>query len=245
MKILGTILLRIYQIIIMLPSMLVATFITATVVALGSICFGGKYWGYYPAKWWSKFMMWISLCRVTVRREGNLDKTTSYIFVCNHQGAYDIFAIYGWLGHNFKWMMKQALRSIPMVGYACYRAGHIYVDKSSPSAIRHTMEMAEKQLRGGMSVVVFPEGTRSKTGRLGNFKRGAYILAQEFNLPVVPVTIDGSYSIMPITAKLPRPGHIILTIHKPIEASENGHDITDLIDKSRKAIICALPERNC
>lgn len=244
MKTIGIILLRIYQIVIMLPLMLAATFITAFVVSLGSICFGGKWWGYYPAKWWSKFIMWISLCRVTVRGVNNLDKKTSYIFVCNHQGAYDIFAIYGWLGHNFKWMMKQALRHIPMVGYACYRAGHIYVDKSSPSAIRNTMETAEKQLRGGMSVVVFPEGTRSKNGRLGNFKRGAYMLAQEFNLPVVPVTIDGSYDIMPISAKLPRPGHIILTIHKPIEPTDDGHEISDLIERTRKAITDALPEKN-
>lgn len=233
---------RIYQIFIMIPLMIVATIITSTVVVIGSLCFGGRFWGYYPAMIWARIMTWLTLVRVTVTGHENVQKGTSYIFVANHQGAYDIFAIYGWLGHNFKWMMKKSLQKIPFVGYACLRAGHIYVDKSSASAIKHTMEMAEKQLAKGMSVVVFPEGTRTKSGKMGTFKRGAYMLATEFGLPVVPVTIDGSYDVMPITAKLPRPGHIRLTIHKPIEAENGQHEITQLITSSRQAIASSLPE---
>lgn len=241
MKALGMFLYRIYQICIMLPIMLVITVLTALTVTIGSLLFGGRFWGYYPPMIWSRLMAWITLVRVTVRGHENVQKGTSYVFVANHQGAYDIFAIYGWLGHNFKWMMKKSLEKIPLVGLACLRAGHIFVDKSSATAIRHTMETAEKRLAGGMSVVVFPEGTRSKTGRMGAFKRGAFMLATEFNLPVVPITIDGSYSVMPIGAILPRPGHITLTIHKPIEPGVDGHDQTTLISESREAIATDLP----
>jgi 1-acyl-sn-glycerol-3-phosphate acyltransferase len=166
------------------------------------------------------------------------------VFVANHQGAYDIFAIYGWLGHNFKWMMKKSLERIPLVGYACKKAGHIFVDKSSPRAIRETMQKAEKQLAGGMSVVVFPEGSRTRNGKFGRFKRGAFLLAEEFNLPVVPITIDGSYSVMPITAKLPRIGHINVTIHKPITAPKDGYDIAALMEQSHDAIASSLPEES-
>lgn len=227
----------------MMPLMLVATTLTATVVATGSILFGGRWWGYYPAVLWSKVMAWLSLVTVTVKGRENINKKTSYVFVANHQGAYDIFAIYGWLGHNFKWMMKKGLRSIPMVGFACYKAGHIYVDNSTRAAIHKTMVNAEKQLADGTSLVVFPEGTRTKSGQVGVFKKGAYALAVEFNLPVVPITIDGAYHIMPITSRLPRPGHITLTIHKPILPKTGGHDTAALIKESRDAVVSALKEQ--
>lgn len=125
---------------------------------------------------------------------------------------------------------------------ACRVSGHIYVDNSTPSAVKSTMETAEKRLAGGMSVVVFPEGSRTIDGKLKRFKRGAYILATEFNLPVVPVTIDGAYAVMPRNARMPRPGRIILTIHEPILAGSDGHDLPSLIEESRDAIASSLPE---
>jgi 1-acyl-sn-glycerol-3-phosphate acyltransferase len=231
---------RVYQIFIMIPILVVLTMLTSLCVGLGSICFGGRFWGYYPAKLWAKAFCWLTFVRVTVKGHDNISGKTSYVFVANHQGAYDIFAIYGWLGHNFKWMMKKSLQKIPMVGYACLKAGHIYVDKSSPTAIKETMETAEKRLAGGMSVVVFPEGSRSKDGKVHAFKRGAFMLATEFNLPVVPVTIDGAFDVMPRNARLPRPGHITLTIHHAIEATSDGHDLKTLMEESRQAIESAL-----
>ena len=107
----------------------------------------------------------LTLVRVKVSGRENIDPHTSYVFVANHQGAYDIFSIYGYLNHNFKWMMKKGLRKIPAVGGACAIAGHIFVDNSSPAAIRQTMEKAEHTLRDGMSLVVFPEGSRTFTGK--------------------------------------------------------------------------------
>jgi 1-acyl-sn-glycerol-3-phosphate acyltransferase len=231
---------RIYQIFIMAPLMLVVTFLASTACALGSICGGHRFWGYYPAMIWGRCMAWLTPVRVQVRGRENVERGRSYVFVANHQSAYDIFSVYGWLGHNFKWMMKKSLENIPMVGFACRKAGHIFVDKSSPRAIHETMVKAEKQLAGGMSVVVFPEGSRTRNGELGRFKRGAFMLAEEFNLPVVPITIDGAYDVMPITSKVPRPGKIVVTIHKPIEAPADGHDIAALMQQSRDVIASAL-----
>ncbi len=103
------------------------------------------------------------------------------------------------------------------------------------------METAERRLAGGMSVVVFPEGSRTLDGRMHAFRRGAFTLAVEFGLPVVPITIDGAYKILRRGSWLPRPGRIILTIHKPIEAPESGrHELADLMDRSYKAIESAL-----
>lgn len=233
---------RIYQIFIMLPILLAATIMTALVTIIGSALGGARWWGYWPARYWSKLFCLLTFVKVTVTGRENIRKNTSYVFVANHQGAYDIFSIYGYLGHNFRWMMKKALESIPLVGYSCRVSGQIYVDNRTPAGIRKTMEDAERQLAGGMSVVVFPEGSRTPDGRVKAFKRGAYTLAVEFGMPVVPLTIDGAYEVMPRTAILPRPGHIKLTIHKPIEAPENGHDLKELMEASREAIVSALPE---
>lgn len=234
---------RIYQIFIMLPLLLTATILTALLTIFGSIVFGGRWWGYWPAHLWARLFCLMSFVKVTVAGRDNIEKGTSYVFVANHQGAYDIFAIYGYLNHNFKWMMKKGLERIPLVGYSCRKAGHIYVDNKTPAGIRKTMQDAEKQLAGGMSVVVFPEGARTSDGKVHAFRRGAYTLAVEFGLPVIPITIDGAYKVMPRTALLPRPGHIKLTIHKPIEASAEGHDLQHLINESRNRIISALPDQ--
>lgn len=233
---------RIYQFLIMAPVLLVVTILAATLTIIGSMMGLSRSWGYYIPKIWARIFCIMSFVRVTVKGRENVNPKTSYIFVANHQGAYDIFSIYGYLNHNFRWMMKKSLEKIPFVGYSCRVSGQIYVDNSSPSAIRETMETAEKQLAGGMSVVVFPEGARTYTGRMGRFKRGAYILAQEFGLPVVPITIDGSFEVMPRTARLPRPGHIILTIHPPMHPAEGRHDIDALIPATREIIASALPD---
>ena len=168
----------------------------------------------------------------------------SYVFVANHQGAYDIFTVYGYLGHNFRWMMKQSLRKIPFVGWACAWSRQIFVDNSSASATRRTMQEAEQQLSGAMSLVVFPEGARSWTGKMSRFKKGAFRLAIEFNLPVVPLTIDGAFDVLPRFKKMPNPGHICLTIHKPIYPSADGHDLSELMEESYREIEGGLRGRD-
>ncbi len=232
---------RIYQIFIMLPLLVMLTIVCAVLTVVGCALGGARWWGYHPASLWGRMWCILAGVRVEVRGRENINKDTSYVFVANHQGAYDIFSIYGYLRHDFRWMMKQSLRRIPFVGFSCAVSGQVFVDNSSPSAIRHTMQAAEKQLSKGRSVVVFPEGARTPDGRLHAFKRGAYTLAVEFGLPVVPITIDGAYYVMPRTAWLPRPGRIVLTIHRPIEAGTDGHDLRPLMQASRDAIASALP----
>lgn len=230
----------IYFFLIAVPVLFSLTVLTCIVILIGTAIGNGSWWGYYPAMVWAKVFCILSLVKVSVRGRENIDKRTSYVFVANHQGAYDIFSVYGYLGHNFKWMMKKSLRKIMLVGYTCQKCGHIFVDRSSPTAIRRTIETAEKRLRDGMSLVVFPEGARTFTGKMGPFKKGAYQLALEFHLPLVPVTIDGSFDIMPRTRYVPRPGRIVLTIHKPIAPPADEADRAEVIEQTRKAIESSL-----
>lgn len=235
-----TALYRIYQIIIMCPLIVVATIITAVITVVGSALGFGRWWGYYPEIYWARLFCRLNFVSVSVSGRENINRDTSYVFVANHQSAYDIFSLFGWLGHNFRWMMKESLRKIPFVGWACKAAGQIFVDNSSVTSTRHTMEAAEKQLSGGMSLVVFPEGARTWDGNMRRFKKGAFRLAVEFNLPVVPVTIKGAFEVMPRFKMLPKPGHISITIHKPIRPDTDGHDLERLMEQSYSAISSAL-----
>ncbi len=231
---------RIYQFTIYWPILLIATILTASITIVGSLLGFGRSSGYYVPRLWARLFCLMTFVRVRVTGRENISKGESYVFVANHQGAFDIFSIYGYLNHQFRWMMKKSLEKIPLVGKSCRVSGQMYVDNSSPSAIRETMEEAKEQIASGMSVVVFPEGSRTWNGKVGRFKRGAYTLAEEFILPVVPITIDGAFKVMPRTAILPRWGTIRLIIHKPIMPDASGHDLPVLMEESRKVILADL-----
>jgi len=229
-----------YQWIIVMPIMVVITIMTALITIIGCFLGNHRVWGYYPGLIWSRLFCLISLVRIEVRGREKLDRSTSYVFVANHQGAYDIFLIYGYLGHKFKWMMKSSLRRIPFVGAACAAAGFIFVDRSG-KGLRETLAAAEKILTGGMSLVVFPEGSRTPDGKIHRFKKGAYQIADDLSLSVVPLTIDGSYRVLSKNSKLIRPGKIVLTVHDPIFPQADGHyDMDALITDSYRVIEEAL-----
>lgn len=237
---------RIYQLLIALPLIALYTLITSLMVTIGCTLGNGHFWGYYPGKWWAQFIIRILLLPVKVEGRENLVKGQSYVFVANHQGAFDIFLIYGFLSRNFKWMMKRQLRQMPFVGKACESAHHIFVDKRGASKIRETYDRARQTLQGGMSLVVFPEGARSFTGHMGVFKRGAFMLADDIELPVVPLTINGSFDIMPRTRDMKwvvwHP--LRLTIHKPILPIGKGTDnIKYLEQESYKVVMSGLEEQ--
>lgn len=237
---------RTYQLLIALPLIAIYTLITSLMVTIGCTLGNGHFWGYYPGKWWAQFIIRILLLPVKVEGRENLVKGQSYVFVANHQGAFDIFLIYGFLSRNFKWMMKRQLRQMPFVGKACESAHHIFVDKRGASKIRETYDRARQTLQGGMSLVVFPEGARSFTGHMGVFKRGAFMLADDIELPVVPLTINGSFDIMPRTRDMKwvvwHP--LRLTIHKPILPVGKGADnIKYLEEESYKVVMSGLEKQ--
>ena len=234
---------RIYQVIVFLPVLVVSTIVTALEVAIGCTIGNGHFWGYYPGRWWAKIILRTLLIPVTVEGREHLEQGQSYVFVANHQGAFDIFLIYGYLGRNFKWMMKRSLRKIPFVGFACAKSHQIFVDKRGPSKIRKTYEDARNILEQGYSVTVFPEGARTFTGHMGKFRRGAFALADELQLPVVPLTINGSFDIMPRT----RDFHFVnwhplrLTIHQPIyPVGQGAENVEATMRQAYDSVMSAL-----
>lgn len=233
-----------YQWLIFAPVFILLTLVTAITVMLMAPLFGSKFWGYYPPKWWSRLTCWLALCRVKTSGHENLDPNQSYVFVANHQSAFDIFLVYGFLNQNIKWMQKQSLRKIPFVGLASETAGHVFVDSSSPKARAASIRKAEKQIVDGVSMVIFPEGARSRTGKMGRFKKGAYYVAQDMKLPVVPLTINGAYDVLKRDGLCLRPGKMELVIHRPIPTETLMEtEMPELIEETKNEIYSALWEK--
>lgn len=236
---------RIYQLFIGAPLALLSTLWCALTTATGCMFGDAKFWSYWPGKHWGRSMFKLFGIPVTVEGREHLKPGQSYIFICNHQGAYDIFLVYGYLGVPFKWMMKQSLRKIPFVGFACEKAGFTFVDKSSPRALAQTMLHARKSLTDGASMVIFPEGARTHTGKMGEFKRGAFQLASQFKLPICPITIDGAFDVLPrdkgISFVTRHPVRLI--IHEPIPPiGKDPEALHQAMTHCREVIMSALPE---
>lgn len=237
---------RIYQLFVALPVMLVFSALTSIVTIIGCTLGSAHFWGYYPAMIWSRLMCYVFLLPVRVEGRKHLAKHQSYVFVANHQGPFDIFLVYGFLGRNFKWMMKSGIKKIPFVGMAVKASHQIFVDKGSQSKVKETYLQARQTLRSGMSMVVFPEGARTFTGSMNKFKKGAFILADELQLPIVPLTINGCFEVMPRT----RDWHFAhwhplrLTIHQPIyPIGQGAENVQAIMRQSFDSVESSLDER--
>lgn len=240
------ILYKVYQLFIALPIIFVATVLTSLITILGGFI-NAHVFGYYPGRIWSKVVLRVLLLPIHVEGREHLHPRQSYVFVANHQGPVDIFLIYGYLGRNFKWMMKKALRKMPLVGVACEKARHIFVDKSGPKAIKETIDKARATLQNGTSLVVFPEGSRTFTGHMGLFRKGAFQLADDLQLPVVPVTIDGSFDVLTRMAgfNFVHWHPLRLVIHEPIPpVGEGKEDIKHTMEEAYRVIMNSLPVRH-
>lgn len=226
-----------YQWLIFFPLFLPLTILTALVTMVGCWLGGERIFAYYPGMIWSRITCWLALCPVHVKGREKLKKKQSYVFIANHQGAFDIFLIYGFLGYPIKWIMKKSLRSIPFVGAACESAGFIFVDNSSPKAAANTIAEAEKRLTKGASLMIFPEGSRTQDGRVHRFMKGAYQMALDLNLPIVPITLNGPYNVLKIGHFLINPYKLELIIHDPFPVDGLNHtDIPDMINATKTVI---------
>jgi 1-acyl-sn-glycerol-3-phosphate acyltransferase len=186
---------------------------------------------------WARFNAFMTPMRVRVRGREHLDPAQSYVIVCNHQSHYDVFVLYGWLGVDFKWVMKAELRRVPVLGATCARLGHVYIDRSNRAEALATLEAAKDRIRGGTSVLFFPEGTRSRSGELGEFKKGAFRMALDLGLPILPMTIRGTRDVLPAKGTDLRPGSATLTIHPPIPIDGcTTDDLTELMRRTRDVI---------
>lgn len=189
------------------------------------------------ARLWGRVALLANRVKVTVEGMEHLREEETYIFMSNHQGSYDIFALLGFLPFQFKWLAKKELFSIPFFGWAMAAAGYISIDREGTRKTVEAMNKAARKIRDGMSVVIFPEGSRSPDGSIQPFKKGGFTLAVKSNIPIVPIAIAGSREIMPKDRLTPASGGIQIRIGHPIETRPFSlKDRNTLMEKVRQAI---------
>lgn len=192
---------------------------------------------------WGKTICRIAGISVRISGSENLIPDQTYIFVGNHVSQFDIFSFQGYFPHDFRWIAKKELFSIPFFGKAMLRSGIVPIDRSHGREALKSLNKAAKQIGGGTSVLIFPEGTRSPDGKLHPFKTGAITLAIKAGVPVVPIGFIGTHEILPKGKLLAGSGKIIIRIGSPIattnykskdkqELTEHLHDkVAELLEQ--------------
>ena len=148
----------------------------------------------YSCFWGSLYTWFNPFLKVKVKGKDKLEKGRSYVYCANHQSMMDIVILYRLFLH-FKWVSKKEIFKVPFLGWNMYLNNYLYLDRSSPSSQIRMMKGGEKFLNTGSSLMIFPEGTRSKDGNVGKFRDGAFVLSQKTGAPVVPVVIRGSRDV--------------------------------------------------
>lgn len=189
------------------------------------------------AAWWARSICWFCGVEVSVSGTEQLDPEKPYIFAANHQSQFDIFVLQGFLGVSFRWLAKKELFTVPIWGAAMRRAGYIPIDRSHGREALKSLAEAAGKIAAGTSVIIFPEGTRSRDGKLHDFKAGAMVLAIKSGVPIVPVAIRGTYEILPKGRLLVNPGKVEIRVGSPIETRNySSRDKHDLARASQEAV---------
>ena len=193
--------------------------------------------GHYYAKLWGKAALLANWVKVKIEGMGHLNGKGPYIFMSNHQGSYDIFALLGHLPYQFKWLAKKELFSIPFFGWAMAAVGYVSIDRGGTRDTVEAMNEAAQKIRDGMSVAIFPEGSRSPDGSIQPFKKGGFTLAIKSKVPIVPVAISGSRDIMPKDKLTTAPGEIRILVGHPIETENCALKDRELLMKKVRETI--------
>lgn len=190
---------------------------------------------------WARVALWSSGSRAVLHGLEHVTPGKPFILVANHVSWFDIFAIAGMLPVDFHFVAKKELEKIPVFGLAWRVAGHISIDRSNRESAARSLRKAGEQMREQKSVVViFAEGTRSRSGRLLPFKKGAFVLAQETGIPIIPTVVTGSYDIMRPDTFIVRPATIHVYLGPPIDPAGLKGDV--LMGRVREVFVRRLEE---
>lgn len=226
-----------YKWLIFAPYLAVSTLFFGSLTVVLAVVTNPRITSFICGTIWARLNGYLTPIRVKVTGRENIDQTQSYVIVANHQSQYDIFVLYGWLRIDFKWVMKQELRKVPGIGIGCEKVGHIFIDRSNHEKALASLRAAKEKIVNGTSVIFFPEGTRSRDGSLGVFKKGAFKMAVDLRLPILPITIVGTRDILPTDSVDLFPGRARMIIHKPIDTGGYKDDnLDELVDRARGII---------
>lgn len=224
-------------------ALVLSTIFFGAMAAVASFVGGGRVWMDRANRGWARSMLSAAGVRVTVHGLEHLHASGVQIIAANHQSYFDIWALIAGLPASVRFIAKRELGNIPMLSVGMRSAGHVLIDRDRPRSARETLREAGDRMRAEqLTLVLFPEGTRSRDGRLGRFRRGAFALALETRAPLIPAAVDGGRGIYPPGAKRVRPGAITVRLAPEIRL-EGGQpaDRRTVMRETRAAIEAMLP----
>ena len=200
-------------------------------------------WVLDVTRWWSRWVTRFAGVRINVENRANLAPDQPYVFMANHASTVDIWALLLGIPRRVRMISKKELARIPFLGWVMWAGRFIFIDRQNAVAARRSIDEAGRRIRGGVSVVIFPEGTRTRDGQMGSFKKGGFHLAMEAGVPIVPIGLRGTRALMQPGSPLVKSGQVFVTIGAPIPTS--GLTIDDrpaLIQHVRDAIAAMVAE---
>lgn len=187
---------------------------------------------------WSRPILWMVGARLRLEPLPDVDWTQPCLFAMNHQSTLDIPAAFAVLPVNLRFVAKHSLSRAPFVGWYMQRTGMIFVDRSNRRRAVESLRLAGERIRAGAHILIFPEGTRSRDGKILPFKKGPFALALEAKVPIVPVAIEASGQVLPADAWTLSPGTIRVKVGRPIPTEGRSEDDREaLAQEVREAMI--------
>ena len=213
------------------------TAVCGTASLLGSLFDAQGHWQHACARAWSWLILKTSGIRVRVEGLEHVNPAATTIYCVNHQSAMDIPVLFASLPVQFRFVAKRSLFNMPFMGWHLRRSGHIPVDRDRPREALKSMKKVAQEIREGKSVLLFPEGHRSRNGQLLPFKAGSFYIAILAGVPVVPITVIGtSYVLKPDTYHV-RAGQTQVIVHPAIETQGlTLKDVDQLLEQVREII---------
>jgi 1-acyl-sn-glycerol-3-phosphate acyltransferase len=198
-------------------------------------------WGYRVSQLWVRLDLLVTGVRVRSRYETPLDPRTPYVFVSNHQSHFDVLAVVAALpAFQLRWVAKKELTDVPVFGWALRHSDHIIIDRSDHVQAMKSLRAAADKMRSGVSVIIFPEGTRGPgDGTMLPWKRGGFVLALDAGIPIVPIAVEGSADVLGRHGWQIRSGIIDVVVGAPIPVT--GVEPDQLMLRVRERLEAMLP----
>ena len=220
----------------LIPAIALYTVFFGTLSIASSFFEKTGYFAHWCARTWSRWILGTTGVDVEVSGLEQLDPRGTYVFVANHQSIYDIPILFWSLPHQLRIIAKASLGKFPVIGWHLRRTGHMLVNRSRPERSK-IFAWAGRLTSNGLSLILFPEGTRSRDGHVAKFKGGTFYLALEAGLPVVPISIVGSRHVMLKGRLATCPGRVRLVVHPPIDTTGmEGADPRAFAERVRQII---------
>jgi len=198
---------------------------------------------FWCARWWCRLVAWSIFARIRVYGVERIRAGQPYVYIANHSSLIDTPALFAYLPYPFRIMAKRGLFFVPFMGWHLWTAGHFPIDRRDIRKTAQSLRRVIDGVRGGTSIAVFPEGSRSSDGHLQEFKSGAFKIALRAGVPIVPVTIRGAFRLLPPNTLAPRPGRIDVILGYPIETQDYDEPrLQELIELTTAAIRRTLAE---